>query len=176
MYKIAKDEGAVTEKNICDLHRLFYSGIDSDAAGKYRLTQNYISGTDYIPPASEDVPILIKEFTKWSAENKVAYHPVEFAAIIHRKFVDIHPFIDGNGRTARLLMNLYLIKDGYSIISIPPILRNEYIQALQIAQRTDNRSDISFIKLIAECELESQRDMFRLLRIDPPKLTEEMSL
>lgn len=175
MYEIAFGEGrAVTEENICSLHKLFYSGIDSDAAGKYRQRQNYISGTEYIPPAPENISTLMNDLVRWAAESKDTYHPVEFAAIIHRKLVDIHPFIDGNGRTARLLMNLCLLKDGYSIISIPPIMRNEYVQALQIAQRTNQPTDGPFIKLIAEGELESQRDLFRLLRISLPQKEKEL--
>lgn len=160
---------AVTEENICLMHKLFYSGISSVDAGQYRVRQNYISGTEYIPPGPNEVPMLMGELVIWAKDEKIKLHPIEFAAIVHRKLVDIHPFVDGNGRTARLLMNLCLLKDGYSIVTIPPILRNDYIQALQIAQKEKGASDEPFIRLIAECELESQRDMRRLLRIPMEK-------
>ena len=75
---------------------------------------------------------------------------------------------DGNGRTARLLMNLLLISQGYCAVSIPPVLRHEYITALQQAQREQNPSDEAFVKLIAECEIEAQRDYCRMFRIKLP--------
>ena len=94
--------------------------------------------------------------------NSDKSHPVKRAAYAHRRFVDIHPFIDGNGRTARLLMNLILIRNGYQIVSIPPILRVDYINALKQAQRVKNPSDEAFIELIARCEIESQKEQIRL--------------
>lgn len=97
--------------------------------------------------------------------KKASMHPVQLAAYAHRYLVDIHPFQDGNGRTARLLMNLVLVNKGYCVISIPPILRHEYISALQQAQRNGCPSDEPFFKLIAECELEAQRDYCRMFRI-----------
>jgi len=84
------------------------------------------------------------------------------------KLVELHPFTDGNGRTARLLMNLILINRGYQIISIPPVLRLDYINALKAAQRGKGPSDEAFIKLIVECELEAQRDYCRMFHIEPP--------
>jgi len=169
MYELAgKDTPALTEENICLLHRLFYSKVDEKQAGKYRTIQNYISGTEYIPPAPEEVPGKIKELELWAREVKETLHPVIFAAKAHRMLVDIHPFLDGNGRTARLLMNLILLKAGYPIVCISPALRKEYIEALQVAQRADAPSDTPFIDLIAECEMESLRDRFRLFKIPFP--------
>ena len=68
-------------------------------------------------------------------------HPVLLAAYAHRRLVDIHPFQDGNGRTARLLMNLILVNRGYCVVSIPPLLRHDSITALQQAQRAQGPSD-----------------------------------
>ncbi len=81
----------------------------------------------------------------------------------HRRFVDIHPFADGNGRTARLLMNLILVNTGYGIVSIPPVLRNDYINALALSRMQDNIDPFS--QLIAECVIETERDYCRLLRL-----------
>ena len=100
-------------------------------------------------------------------------HPVEFAAYAHRRLVDIHPFQDGNGRTARLLMNLILINQGYCIVSIPPVWRHDYITALQQAQRKRSPSDEAFVKLIAECELEAQRDYCRMFHIKLPTVQKD---
>ncbi|QAT44127.1 hypothetical protein EQM06_08670 [Aminipila luticellarii] len=92
-------------------------------------------------------------------------HPILLAAYAHKRLVDIHPFTDGNGRTARLLMNLILINKGYCAVSIPPVLRHEYIEALQIAQSKVKPSVELFNQLIAECELEAQKDYLRMFRI-----------
>jgi Fic family protein len=88
-------------------------------------------------------------------------HPVEFAARVHKKFVFIHPFIDGNGRLARLLMNTVLIQNGYMLAVIPPILRAEYIQLLEKARSVDR----PFINFIGDRVLESEKEIMRLLHI-----------
>ena len=166
MIKVARgDAFTVTEEVILKLHRLFYSGIDEEYAGKYRDYQVFITGTDYIPPKHEDVPNLMKAYISELKEKEASLHPIEYSAYAHRRLVDIHPFVDGNGRTARLLMNLILINKGYIAIAIPPVLRFEYMQALQAAQRKDHPSDEAFIRLIAECEIEAEKDYFRLFHM-----------
>ncbi len=170
MISIARgDHFKITEEVILKLHRLFYSGIDTDEAGKYRDIQVFITGTEYLPPSPEDVPRLMTDFAKDLEARKDTMHPIEYAAYAHRRLVDIHPFVDGNGRTARLLMNLILLNRGYVALSIPPVLRFDYMQALQAAQRSQKPSDEPFIRLIAECELEAQKDYFRMFRIPIPQ-------
>lgn len=165
--------GAVTQENICHLHRLFYSGIDPDNAGRYRKEQVFITGTTYVPPPPEEVPGLMAAYIRELGDREAVCHPVELAAYAHRRLVDIHPFLDGNGRTARLVMNLILISRGYCIVSIPPVLRQEYIAALRQAQREKNPSDEAFLRLIVECELEAQRDYCRMFHIPLPRETAE---
>ena len=159
---------AFSEETIIQLHRLFYQKLDEMKAGVYRTIQVFISGTEYVPPKPGDVPALMKGLADTLNEKWDSLHPVRLAAFAHRKLVDIHPFIDGNGRTARLLMNLILINRGYQIVSIPPVLRLEYINALRAAQRDKNPSDESFLRLIAEVEIEAQRDFCRMFSIKPP--------
>jgi len=161
---------SITEDMIRRLHYLFCNGIDPDNAGRYRKGQVFITGTEYLPPAAEDVPGCMVSFIEELAEKQGTLHPIEFAAYAHRRLVDIHPFQDGNGRTARLLMNLILINQGYCIVSIPPVLRHDYIVALQQAQRERAPSDEAFVKLIAECEIKSQKDYCRMFRIKLPAL------
>ena len=108
------------------------------------------------------------EYVEDLKQKEAAMHPVAYAAYAHRRLVDIHPFRDGNGRTARLLMNLILISKGYCLVTIPPVLRLDYVSALQQAQRSVAPSDEAFVKLIAECELEAQRDYFRMFHIPMP--------
>lgn len=163
------DELEITEIIIKRLHYLFYHKVDQEEAGQYRKVQVYISGTEYLPPSPEEVPNLMEHFTNQMRSSKRLMHPIEFAALCHKRLVDIHPFNDGNGRTARLLMNLILVNAGYGITSIPPVLRNDYINALVMSQRANNPDIDEFIKFIAECVIETERDYCRLLRIDASK-------
>ena len=158
-----------SEEMILKLHRLFYIGVDADKAGIYRDHQVFITGAEYVPPKSVRVPALMKEMVDALREKWDNSHPVELAAFAHRKLADIHPFTDGNGRMARLLMNLILVNRGYPIVSIPPVLRLEYINALKAAQRGTNPSDEAFNKLIAECVIEAQKDYCRMFDIKPAK-------
>ena len=162
-----------TEESIKRLHYLFYNGIDSEKAGQYRKGQVFITGTEYVPPTADEVPDLMATLIDELNEKKNALHPVALSAYAHRRLVDIHPFQDGNGRTARLLMNLILLNKGYCIVSISPILRHEYITALQQAQRSKSPSDTAFVRLIAECEIEAQKDYCRMFHIKLPDLSKE---
>lgn len=171
MLMIARsDSFSISEDVIRHLHYLFYNGIDPETAGEYRKGQVFITGTEYVPPVAEEVPKCMAALVTELTEQQRKLHPVELAAYAHRRLVDVHPFQDGNGRTARLLMNLILINLGYCIVSIPPVLRHDYIVALQRAQRENRPSDEAFLKLIAECEIEAQKDYCRMFRIKLPKV------
>ena len=159
MFSMLKGKRITTEQ-ILTLHRLFYSAVDEENAGRYRGQRVFISGSQYMPPAPEKVPAQMAEFVAWMAEEGEQLHPVAFAAQAHKRFVFIHPFIDGNGRVARLLMNLVLLRHGYTLAVIPPVLRGEYIALLEKAH-TD---DAPFEKFIAERVLETQKDLLRMLR------------
>jgi len=150
----------ITESNILELHRLFYYRIDAKKAGKYRKQQVYISGTDYLPPKYKEIPGLMKEFVLSISELKETLHPVALAAKLHERIATIHPFVDGNGRTARLVMNLFLLQKGYPIIIIPPILRNDYIASIRLANTGNTEPFFNFISYV---EYESSKDYLRLL-------------
>ena len=151
----------INESNILELHRLFYYRIDAKKAGKYRKQQVYISGTDYLPPNYKEIPGLMKEFVLGIPQLAKTLHPVTLAAKLHERIATIHPFIDGNGRTARLVMNLSLLQNGYPIVIIPPILRNDYIALIRLA----NTSNIEpFLNFISDVEYESSKDYLRLLK------------
>ena len=153
----------ITEDTIKKLHRLFYQKVDADQAGQYRSIQVYISGLEYVPPAPDEVPRLMKHLTDQIRSSRTTLHPIELAAMAHKRLVDIHPFIDGNGRIARLLMNLILVNAGYGVVSIPPNLQNDYINALSASRRLNDME--SFSKLIAECVIETEQDYCRLLKL-----------
>ena len=170
MLKAARSNPFVfSEDMILTLHKLFYQGIDAENAGVYRNVQVIITGSEHIPPKAKDVPALMGRLVDELNEKWDKTHTLILAAHAHRKFVDIHPFIDGNGRTARLLMNLILINKGYQIISIPPILRPDYIKAIEAARFGENPSDEAFNMLMAECQIESQRDFCRMFYITLPE-------
>ena len=164
MLELARQQDmCITEDTIKKLHRLFYQKVDDNQAGQYRSVQVYISGTEYIPPAPDEIPQLMKHLTDQIRSSLGTLHPIELAAMAHKRLVDIHPFIDGNGRTARLLMNLILVNAGYGVVSIPPIWRNDYIDALSASRRQNDMEP--FCKLIAECVIETERDYCRLLKL-----------
>lgn len=152
----------IEETDILEIHKLLYSHIDNDNAGKYRNKKVIITGTEFIPPKPENIPVLMKELIDKLQELKEKHHPVEFSALLHKELVTIHPFIDGNGKTARLLMNLALLQAGYVITIIPPILRNDYIYALKLAQ-VEPKDEKPFIKFISEVVYESMKDYIRLI-------------
>jgi len=159
IHTLAKEK-KITESNIKKLHKLFYQKIDISKAGIYRKEKIFISGSKYSMPSPEKIKSLMKELMNYLVKIRAACHPVEFAAKLHKEFVFIHPFIDGNGRVARLLMNLVLLQESYNIVIIPLILRNDYIKFLENA----HKDETEFIKFIAECVRESQKDYLRLLK------------
>ncbi len=159
IYKLSKDN-SFTEDDIKKLHKLFYYRIDEAKAGKYRKEKVFISGSKYTLPGPEKVSGLMRDFIGKVKGVEKKIHPVEYSAIAHKEFVFIHPFVDGNGRVARLLMNLILLQKGYCIAVIPPILRRDYINALEKAH-TDEKY---FKEFIAQAVRETQKDYLRLLR------------
>ncbi|MFZ2655698.1 MAG: Fic family protein [Victivallales bacterium] len=163
----------ISEETIKKLHHLFYRGIDEENAGKYRTVKVVISGTDYLPPFPGQVPGLMKSLVERIPEIE-KNHPVVAAADLHTEFVNIHPFVDGNGRVARLLMNMFLIKYGYPVVIIPPVRRKEYISAVM----SSNSGDFNGIRtLVAEMSRESCRDYLRMFSEKRAKIispTEDM--
>ena len=160
LHKLSKNK-VITEEDILELHKLFYYRIDKENAGGYRKVPVIITGVDFkFPPPSKIRP-LMQEFVKGIPSLKEKYHPVQYSALIHLRLVSLHPFIDGNGRTARLLMNLALLQAGYVIAIIPPVLRREYLDSLKVSNRGDNKP---FISLIVAMVYESQKDYLRILQ------------
>ncbi len=162
MYQLAASRD-ITEQNILEFHRLFYRKIDEDNAGKYRRVRVFLTGSSFKFPPPSQVKSLMKTFLTTLPELRQQHHPVVYAALAHKDFVEIHPFVDGNGRTARLFMNLILLQHGYPITSIPPILRSEYINALEASH---HGNDTPFLNLITKVMIEAQKDFLRLFQDD----------
>lgn len=136
---VNKGHSEINEKDILDIHHIVLKSIDDNNAGRYRNVSVRIAGSEVIMPNPIKIQNLMREFVEWLQKSND--HPVKIAADAHFKLVSIHPFIDGNGRTARLLMNLILMQNGY----IPAIIRVEdrlkYIQAVEKGQLTNQLDD-----------------------------------
>ena len=159
IYKLT-EKPQLYEEDVLTLHKLFYQQIDAEKAGQYRHVKVYISGSHYqVSPVSK-IQVEMSKLIDWYNKNEKKLHPIELAAALHQRFVFIHPFIDGNGRMARLLMNLALLRNGFTIAIIPAILRHEYIHSLECAHE-DNRV---FFEFIADRVLATQMDLIRLLK------------
>lgn len=126
----------IDENYILQIHKIILSGIDDANAGFYRSVRVRISGSQTILPNPLKVPDLMKEFSAWllQKEDDMLLKAIE----AHYRLVTIHPFIDGNGRTARLLLNSMLLESGYAPIIIRPIDRKRYLSALETYQTREN--------------------------------------
>lgn len=131
----------ISEQLIRSLQKLVIKEIEDDEAGKYRQGNVMITGSKHKPPPAYEVPQLMKEMVNWVKKNSTKLHPVELAAIAHHKLVHIHPFSDGNGRTARLFMNLILLQKGYPLVTILKNDRKKYYRILEKADK-GNREDL----------------------------------
>lgn len=146
---LVKKDLCLSEWNIKNIHTLILKEIDNTNAGKYRLENVVISVAsqkpiDYIK-VPEEMEKLMNKYEEWDK-----YHPLIRSALLHGEFVFIHPFIDGNGRTARLLMNFEAMKNGYLPIILKAEIRAKYYDALDKAMVEHDYTD--FIKLIVDEE------------------------
>ncbi|MCP5046879.1 MAG: Fic family protein, partial [bacterium] len=143
-----KDHEPFSEWQIKNIHAIILKGIDPENAGTYRKENVLIAGARHIPPDYLAVPDQMQEMIKWYDSEASNLHPLIRAANVHNKLVSIHPFVDGNGRTARLMLNLELMKAGYP----PIIIRNEdrltYYDALELSQCEENNEP--FLALVTE--------------------------
>lgn len=138
----------ISERVIKDLHYIILKSIDNENAGEYRKSNVLISGSRHKPVEHFLVRERMIDLIDWYRENKDKLHPVKLAAEFHFKYVYIHPFIDGNGRSARLLMNLILMRNGYPITVIKTENRDVYMKALEKASVDDDTND--FVEIVAD--------------------------
>jgi len=126
----------ITLQTICDIHHIILRDIDKKSAGTWRKVAVKISGSQATLPDPIKVPELMEQLIDWLHQTKE--NSVHVATDFHLKLVTIHPFVDGNGRTARLIMNLILIQSGYPPVFIRPENRLEYINNIEKAESTGN--------------------------------------
>lgn len=149
-------EGKVLDEHIVkDIHAILTENII--VGGIYRNQEVRISGAGHLPPVGNDMYDQIKGFYNDLVWKKSALNPIEYAAWTHAEFVRIHPFIDGNGRTSRLLMNYQLISDGFLPVSVAKENRLDYYNALE-AYAVQGELE-RFVDLVAELE-ENQLDTY----------------
>lgn len=144
----------LNERELLSVHNLILRGIIPEDAGRYRRVQVMIKGSSHMPPQPFIVAKEMEDYFIWYEENKSKMHPVVLAAEMHERLVTIHPFIDGNGRTSRLIMNLILLQNGYVIANIKGDYetRMNYYKTLETAQTSNNKED--FLLFIAQVEKE----------------------
>ncbi|WP_100404048.1 Fic family protein [Bacillus sp. FJAT-42315] len=147
----------LSEWQIKGLHRLVLKGIDDEYAGVYRDQQVFIAGAKHTPPAHYLIKEQMESLMEWYESEGQHLHPVTRGAMLHAIFVGIHPFIDGNGRTSRLLLNLELMKEGFPPVIIKVENRLAYYEALDKAHTVEDHSD--FIDLVKK-EVNDSLDLY----------------
>jgi len=152
---LMQKNNTLNERDLLSIHNLILRGIIPEDAGRYRKVQVMIQGSSHMPPQPLMVAQEMEEYFIWYEINKNKLHPIILAAEMHERLVTIHPFIDGNGRTSRLIMNLILMQKGYLIANIKGDYENrmQYYQSLEKAQTKKDKED--FLLFIAQIEKES---------------------
>jgi len=151
-----------SERFLRNLHQLVMQKTDREWAGKYRSSNVVILGADHKPPEAIDVSNQMEKLIKWIRNNKKKLHIIELAALVHHKLVYIHPFFDGNGRVARLTMNLLLIQKTYPLAVILKNDRKKYYQVLDKADKGNLAPFVNFIAQSVERSLDIYLRAFSL--------------
>lgn len=163
LMEFVEQKAILNEHLLKQIHALILRGIDTINAGKYRRVNVRISGIKHNPPEPYLLNKLMEDYFLFYQENCERMHPVVLAAEMHERLVTIHPFIDGNGRTARLIMNLVLLKAGFPITNISSENENRlaYYDALEIAQVEQNKS--KFIEFVFKQVTLSLKDFLKMV-------------
>jgi fido (protein-threonine AMPylation protein) len=132
LYQLAERGSVITHADVLQLHALITAKL-LPSAGQYRDGPVSIRGSRHIPPPWQRIPELMNIWLAWPDGEGLDYPPIVRAALAHEAFLNIHPFYDGNGRVARLLLNLQLMRDGYPTVLIQRSVRETYIRALEAA-------------------------------------------
>ena len=141
---LAERGAVIMHTDILQLHALITEKL-LPSAGKYRDGPVSIRGSRHIPPPWQRIPELMEIWLAWSDGDGLAYPPIVRAALAHEAFLNIHPFYDGNGRVARLLLNLQLMRDGYPTVLVQRSARETYIRALEAAHLGDYQGLVAVV-------------------------------
>lgn len=171
MMEMASKKQKLTARDIKGLNWLAISANHRDWAGQYRNVEVRPAGSDFNPYSLPwNIDQEMDNLIDWANANMEKLHPVQYAAELHLKFVTIHPFRDGNGRTARLLMNFALAEHGYPVINIQPDQesRNQYIDILLKCQKEKSSQD--FVSLLADYSIKELKRRIRILQVNEKHL------
>lgn len=144
----------LTAFHVRQIHKLILTHIDDENAGSYRKTQVRIAGAPFTPPESWQITSLMDEWSDWVASAEGSMHPIVLASQAHHRLVAIHPFLDGNGRTARLVMNLLLMRNGYPPTVILRVNRRQYYSVLAKADSGNPDALENFVGRAVESSLD----------------------
>lgn len=160
---LAETDAHIDRRTLLDIHRLVLKTIDTPHAGIYRKVPVRISGSEHIPPEPYLIEKMMEDYFLFYQKYKRHLHPVILAAEMHERLVSIHPFIDGNGRTSRLLMNLILLQHGYpiAILKGDDASRLAYYESLENVQ--GHNEPIHFHLLIIECVKRSLKEHLEMI-------------
>lgn len=142
---IVEKKRDLSEDLVLGVHRDVLNRIDENEAGMYRRHNVRIVGAGHMPPSAINIRRMMEEVMTWYHENSGAMWPPELAALLHYQLVHIHPFMDGNGRTARLLMNFVLMRHGYPPAVILNVDRKKYYRVLKEADRGTMEPFVDFV-------------------------------
>lgn len=168
--KTLVDKQKIALNDILSLYQLILKGIDDKNSGCIRDVPVRLLGSAVVLPNPLKVPQLLDEFSEWM--QRTHENPVYFAALAHYRLVSIHPFVDGNGRTARLLMNLILMQHGYPPAIIRPKYRLAYIKGLEKAQLGGTLDE--YLKVIYDAVFSSLQIYIKAVRQEQPESHIEM--
>lgn len=158
---IVKKRTKITEEVVKDIHKIILAGIDDESAGVYRRTNVRILGAVKSPPCFGKVPREMRAYVERVSKNPDRLNIIELAALIHYRLVGIHPFVDGNDRTTRLLTNLFLMSHGYPTTMVLKVDRKRYYDRLKQADKGDIKPFVDFIGRTVERSLDLYLDTFR---------------
>ena len=161
----------VSEILLRNLHRIIIQETDKEWAGRYRNADVIIGGAKHKPPNALQVPQRMRDLIRWLTAQKKQTHIIELAALLHHKLVHINPFFDGNGRTARLSMNLLLMQAGFPLVII---LKNDRKKYYDVLDKADSGAYEPLVKFIAQ-SIERSLDIY-LKTLTPATTTQEKFL
>ncbi|MFD2200658.1 Fic family protein [Shivajiella indica] len=161
--QLVSDQLDYSSRVLMELHYLILKGIDKENAGRFRSVPVRISGSEHLPPQPYLLDKMMEEYFIHYDSQKRILHPVILAAEMHERLVSIHPFIDGNGRTSRLVMNLILLRNGLTIANLKGDVdsRLAYYRALESVQ-VDNNPE-PFYHLVADSVKDSLQKHLELV-------------
>lgn len=140
----------ISKRNLLEIHRLVLKSIDNENSGKYRSVPVRITGSEHVPPQPYLIDKMMEDFFIHYEKQKRILHPILLAAEMHERLVTIHPFVDGNGRTSRLLMNFILLKNGFTLTIL----------------KGDNTSKSKYFKSLEDVRVNNDPNHFYELIVD----------